>query len=140
MAFDCHIKTAAALSTAPANNSLVGNLACILNRRRGDGPSKYSSRGVEGPYERAGLPALSRIGAATVLCASLGACGGGGGNGVRTPPPQPSADQRAFESFELHGGTAALGWNFPYGGGNLIPGSNYIVSYTWSGRSSSHPL
>jgi hypothetical protein len=74
---------------------------------------------------------------ALMLQATALLTGCGGGSGASSPPPQLSTDQKAFESFELHGGTATLGWNFPYGGGNLVPGINYIVSYTWSGLSQS---
>jgi hypothetical protein len=74
---------------------------------------------------------------ALMLQATALLTGCGGGTGVSSPPPQLSTDQKAFESFELHGGTATLGWNFPYGGGNLVPGTNYFVSYAWSGLSQS---
>jgi sugar lactone lactonase YvrE len=54
---------------------------------------------------------------------------------VGTAPPTLSADQQIYEHTELNGGSFALAWNMPFGGGNLVSGTNYIYSSTTGGLS-----
>lgn len=66
----------------------------------------------------------------------LAACSGGGGGsgsststGGSTPPTSNlTQDQTIFQDFELAGGSYLLRFNMPYGGGNLVSGSNYFYS------------
>ena len=67
---------------------------------------------------------------AGLLAAVLCACGGGGG-GSGTPPPVEanlSQDQKTFESVNTQGGQYSLIWKFPFGGGNLVSGTDYLVA------------
>lgn len=41
-------------------------------------------------------------------------------------------NEHVFESFALHGGESVVYYYFPYGGGNLVAGTNYIYSFTTS--------
>lgn len=67
---------------------------------------------------------------AGLLVAGLSACGGGGGGGggSGSAPAEPvlSQDQKTFESVNLQGGQFGLVWKFPFGGGNLVSGTDYI--------------
>ncbi len=75
---------------------------------------------------------------AGLLAVALGACGGGGGGsagssvgGSGTPPTAPaplSQDQATFESVNTQGGQVSLTWQFPFGGGNLVSGTDYLVA------------
>jgi len=79
----------------------------------------------------------------TILCASLSAvaasflaaCGGDGSAPVASAGP--SADQQAFEAFELHGGSSTVQWSFPATGTAFASGTNYIGSQSTSGLSQS---
>lgn len=46
-------------------------------------------------------------------------------------------NQLIFESAELHGGESTLGFNIPFGGGNLVPGVNFVYSNSTGGLSNS---
>jgi hypothetical protein len=48
-------------------------------------------------------------------------------------------NQQIFESAALHGGESTLNFNIPFGGGNLVPGVNYIYSDS-TGTLSKSPL
>src|ERR1700742_3351727 len=67
---------------------------------------------------------------AGLLAAALCACGGGGGGGSGTPPVEAnlSQDQKTFESVNTQGGQFSLIWRFPFGGGNLVSGTDYLVA------------
>ncbi len=76
---------------------------------------------------------------AGLLAATLGACGGGGGSGSANPgtggstaPPVASTplspDQQTFESVNTQGGQFTLLWKFPFGGGNLVSGTDYLMA------------
>ena len=67
---------------------------------------------------------------AGLLAAVLCACGGGGGGSVTPPPVEAnlSQDQKTFESVNTQGGQYSLIWKFPFGGGNLVSGTDYLVA------------
>ena len=69
---------------------------------------------------------IDKMAVAGLLAAGVSACGGGGGGS--SPPVQPilSQDQKTFESVNLQGGQFSLLWKFPYGGGNLVSGTDYL--------------
>ncbi len=71
-----------------------------------------------------------RLSLLSMFSAVLSACGGGGGGGSAsaTPPVTLSADQQIYENLELKGGSFNISSNFPYGGGNLVPNSNFIFA------------
>jgi hypothetical protein len=71
--------------------------------------------------------ALARCAPALALLLLAGCGGGGGGSGASAPGGVAlSADQQIYEDAELHGGTYALLWNLPYGGGALVNGVDYF--------------
>lgn len=80
------------------------------------------------PRLRHPLPRPAHAWAAPGLALLLGACGGGGaGGGSAAPATQTlSVDQAIYESAELHGGSYALLWNLPYGGGAIVSGVDYF--------------
>ena len=75
---------------------------------------------------------------AGLLAVALGACGGGGGGGdgassggSGAPPTVAvslSPDQQIFESVNTQGGQSSLAWQFPFGGGYLVSGTDYLVA------------
>src|SRR5580693_7548293 len=72
---------------------------------------------------------IEKLAFAGLLAAVLCACGGGGGGGSGTPPPVEanlSQDQKTFESVNTQGGQFSLIWKFPFGGGNLVSGTDYF--------------
>jgi len=71
-----------------------------------------------------------RLSLLSMLAMELSACGGGGsGDAANSVPPVAlSADQQIYENLELNGGSFNIGSNFPYGGGNLIPNTNYVFA------------
>ena len=74
---------------------------------------------------------IEKLAFAGLLAAVLCACGGGGGGGSGTPPPVEanlSQDQKTFESVNTQGGQFSLIWKFPFGGGNLVSGTDYLVA------------
>ena len=70
---------------------------------------------------------IEKLALAGLLVGSLCACGGGGG-GSGTPPVEAnlSQDQKTFESVNTQGGQFTLIWKFPFGGGNLVSGTDYF--------------
>ena len=64
------------------------------------------------------------------MAAALSACGGGGGGGGGSPGTAQtlSADQKIYEDAALHGGIGGVSYNMPYGGGNLVTGTNLLYS------------
>ena len=71
---------------------------------------------------------IEKLAFAGLLAAVLCACGGGGSG---TPPPVEanlSQDQKTFESVNTQGGQFSLIWKFPFGGGNLVSGTDYLVA------------
>ena len=73
----------------------------------------------------------ARGSALLALLATLPGCGGGGGAGA--PAAVLSPDQAVYERSELHGGSYALLWNLPYGGGPLVSGVDYFSAATTGG-------
>ncbi len=65
--------------------------------------------------------------AMAVLVGLLGACGGGS-SGPAVPPVQLSADQAIFEAVNRTGGDYSLSWNVPFGGGQFVSGTNFIIA------------
>lgn len=72
------------------------------------------------------------IGLVAILVGVLSACSGGGGGssssggGGGTTGGTLSTDQSIFQAFELSGGSYQMRFNMPYGGGNLVSGTNYF--------------
>jgi hypothetical protein len=57
--------------------------------------------------------------------------GCGGGSTSNAPPTAAlSGDQQTFQQVELGGGESTLGWGFPFGGGSLVSGTDYIFATT----------
>ena len=73
---------------------------------------------------------IGKLAFAGLLAAALSACGGGGGGGGSAPPVETtlSQDQKTFESVNTQGGQFSLIWKFPFGGGNLVSGTDYFVA------------
>ncbi len=62
---------------------------------------------------------------------ALCTAGCGGGSGSQAPPAAAlSSDQQIYQQVELSGGESTLSWSFPFGGGTLVSGVNYIFSTT----------
>lgn len=59
-------------------------------------------------------------------------CGGGGSGGEPTSAASLSADQQVYQQVELNGGESTLGWQFPFGGGTFVSGTDYIYANTTS--------
>jgi hypothetical protein len=71
---------------------------------------------------------------ALTLAGVLAGCGGGSsGSGSAVVAPTLSPDQVIYESSELHGGSFALLWNLPYGGGPLVSGVDYFSAASTGG-------
>ncbi|PRC94113.1 S53 family peptidase [Solimicrobium silvestre] len=69
---------------------------------------------------------------------TLSACGGhSSSGGINVANAVLSKNQQIFESLEFSGGTYSVDWSFPYGGGNLVNGANYIASNSTGGLSKS---
>ena len=71
---------------------------------------------------------IDKMAAAGVLAAGLSACGGDGGGSNAPAQPTLSPDQQTFESVNLQGGQYSLLWHFPYGGGNMVSGTDYLAA------------
>ena len=71
---------------------------------------------------------------ATVI--GITGCGGGGSGGEPTSAAPLSADQQVYQQVELNGGESTLGWQFPFGGGTLVSGTDYIYANTTSLKAS----
>lgn len=68
-------------------------------------------------------------GVGLVLALCMAGCGGGSGS--QAPPTAAlSSDQQIYQQVELGGGESTLSWSFPFGGGTLVSGTNYIFSTT----------
>jgi hypothetical protein len=86
------------------------------------------------PILRPSLWRLVRAWHPALWSLALAGCGGGAGSGGGSPGTASpsvqalSADQRIYESVELHGGSYSLLWNLPYGGGALVSGVNYFAA------------
>jgi hypothetical protein len=82
-----------------------------------------------------------RILALFLLTGSLISCGGSGGgssggSGSGATPSAPlSSDQQLYETAELNGGASTVTLNMPYGGGNLVSGTNYVYATSTGGLS-----
>jgi hypothetical protein len=71
------------------------------------------------------------------LAATVAACGGGSNSGNSAahpsdPPPRPvlSKDQQVFEQAELAGGESTISFQFPFGGGSLVSGKDFVSATT----------
>jgi hypothetical protein len=62
------------------------------------------------------------------LCILVCSCGGG--SGPSSPPTTLSPDQQIYQQIELSGGESTLSWEFPFGGGPMVFGSDYIFATT----------
>jgi hypothetical protein len=61
------------------------------------------------------------------LCILVCSCGGG--SGPSSPPTTLSPDQQIYQQIELSGGESTLSWEFPFGGGPMVFGSDYIFVF-----------
>ena len=70
------------------------------------------------------------------LAATVAACGGGSNSGNSAAPPSDpplpvlSKDQQVFEQAELAGGESTISFQFPFGGGSLVSGKDFVAATT----------
>ena len=80
-----------------------------------------------------------QFGMCMLVTVLLSACGGGGSSsgGSSGQASSLSADQQLYETTELNGGASTVTTNLPYGGGNLVSGTNYAYVTSTGGLTAS---